>query len=79
MQSGLSSVGVSCSVISEVSNNGGKYGPKEVHIEHWVQAKEWWSVELKSIVTHNLGDGVRPIEKWVELLMGPCKMLLLQV
>jgi hypothetical protein len=43
---------------------------KEVHIEHWVQAKEWWSVELKSIVTHNLGDGVRPIEKWVELPDG---------
>jgi hypothetical protein len=44
-----------------------------------VQAKEWWSVHLKSIVTHNLGDGVRPIEKWVNLLMGPCKVLLLQV
>jgi hypothetical protein len=26
MQLGLSYVGVSCSVISEVSNNGGKYG-----------------------------------------------------
>jgi hypothetical protein len=44
-----------------------------------VQAKEWWSVELKRIVTHILGDGVRPIEKWEEILMGPCKMLLLQV
>jgi hypothetical protein len=28
MQSSLSSVGFSCSVISEVSNNGGKYGQR---------------------------------------------------
>ena len=33
----------------------------EVHIEHQVQAKEGWSVELESIATHNLGDSVRPI------------------
>jgi hypothetical protein len=37
------------------------------------------SVELKIIVTHILGDGVRPIVKWVELPMDPCKKLLLQV
>jgi hypothetical protein len=52
---------------------------KQVHIEHWVQAKEGWSVELKIIATHKLGDSVRPIEKWEDLLMGPCEMLLLQM
>jgi hypothetical protein len=52
---------------------------KEVHIEHWVQAKEGWSVELKRIATHILGDSVRPIAKWEELLMGPYEMLLLQM
>ena len=51
----------------------------EVHIEQWVQAKEGESVELKIIVTHNLGDSVRPITKWVKLPMGPCEMLLLQM
>jgi hypothetical protein len=35
--------------------------PKEVHIEHWVQANEGLSVELKIISTHILGDIVRPI------------------
>jgi hypothetical protein len=52
---------------------------KEVHIEHWVQANEGWSVGLKIIATHNLGDSVRPIAKWVELLMGTCKALFLQM
>jgi hypothetical protein len=52
---------------------------KEVHIEHWVQYKEGWSVELKRISTHNLGDSVRPIEKWVELPMGPYKVLFLKI
>jgi hypothetical protein len=44
-----------------------------------VQAREGWSVELKSIATHKLGDSVRPIVKWVELPMGPCKALFLQM
>ena len=52
---------------------------KEVQIEHLVQAKEGWSVELKIIATHNLGDNVRPIEKWEEILMGPRETLLLQM
>jgi hypothetical protein len=38
-----------------------KIWSKEVHIEHWVQAKDGWSFELKIIVTLSLGDGVRPI------------------
>jgi hypothetical protein len=40
-----------------------------------VQAKEGWSVELKSIATPNLGDSLRPIDKWVELPMGTVKAL----
>jgi hypothetical protein len=35
-----------------------------------VEAKERGSVELKIIVTHNVGDSVRLIKKWTELLMG---------
>jgi hypothetical protein len=42
-----------------------------------MQAKEGWSVELKSIATHSLGDSVSPIEKWEKLLMVPREMLLL--
>ena len=52
---------------------------KEVHIKHWVQSKEGWNFELKIIVTHNLGDGVRSIVEWIKLLMGPCNALFLQV
>jgi hypothetical protein len=44
-----------------------------------MQTKEGWSVELKSIATHNLGDGVKPITKWVKLPMGPDETLLLQM
>jgi hypothetical protein len=56
-----------------------KIWSEEVHIEHWVQDKEGGSVELKSIVTHNLGGSVRPIAKWMELPMGPCKALFPQM
>jgi hypothetical protein len=44
-----------------------------------MQAKERGNVELKIIITHNLGDGVRSIAEWMKLLMGPCKEFLLQV
>jgi hypothetical protein len=44
-----------------------------------VQAKERRNVELEIIITHNLGDGVQPITKWVKLLMGSWKVLFLQV
>jgi len=37
---------------------------KEVHIQYWVQAKEWGKVELKRIVTHILGYGVGFIMEW---------------
>jgi hypothetical protein len=43
---------------------------KEVQIKQWVEAKERGSVELKIIVTHNIGDSVRPITKCTKLLMG---------
>ena len=52
---------------------------KDIHFEHWVQAKERRNVELESIITHNLGDGVQPITEWLNLLMGSCKALFLQV
>jgi hypothetical protein len=44
-----------------------------------VQAKERSNVELESIITHNLGDGVRPIKEWPKLLMGSYKAFFLQV
>jgi hypothetical protein len=44
-----------------------------------MQTKEGWSVELKSIATHSLGDSVRPIMKWAKLPMGLDEMLLLQM
>jgi len=44
-----------------------------------MQNKEGWSVELKRISIHNLGDSVRPITKWVKLPMGLGEMLLLQI
>jgi hypothetical protein len=44
-----------------------------------VQAKEEGNVELKRIVTHSLGDGVRSIAEWMKLLMGSCKAFFLQV
>ena len=41
--------------------------------------KERGNVELKSIVTHNLSDGVRPITEWEKLPMGPCKAFFMKV
>ena len=34
---------------------------KVIHIEDWVQTKEWWNTKLESIVPYSLGDGVRPV------------------
>jgi hypothetical protein len=52
---------------------------KEVHVEHWVQAKERRNVEHKRIIPHNLGDGVRTIMEWAKLPMGSCKAFFPQV
>jgi hypothetical protein len=77
MQSWLSSIGVNCYVISEVSNNGGKYGRRRSTLN--IEDKEGGNVELKIIVSQSLGDGVRSISEWMNLLMGPCKAFFLQV
>jgi hypothetical protein len=50
-----------------------KLWSKEVHIKHWMHAKEGWNVWIKSIVTHNFGDGVSSIVEWSKLPMGFCK------
>ena len=52
---------------------------KEIHVEHWVQAKERRNVELKRIIPHGLGDNVQSIKKWVKLPMGSYKAFFLQV
>ena len=44
-----------------------------------MQAKEEWSVELKRITTHGLGDSVCSITEWAKLPMGSCKAFFLQV
>jgi hypothetical protein len=44
-----------------------------------MQTKKWWSVELKIIATHSLGDSVRPIMKWEKLSMGLGETLLLKM
>jgi hypothetical protein len=52
---------------------------KDIHVEHWVQAKERRNIELKRIIPHDLGDSVRPIIEWTKLPMGSCKAFFLQV
>jgi hypothetical protein len=52
---------------------------KEIHVKHWVQAKERRNVELKIIIPHSLGDSLWPITKGAKLLMGSCKAFFLQV
>ena len=50
---------------------------KAVHIEHWVQTKEWWNTELEGIVSNNLGDHVWPISERANLAVGSSEALLL--
>jgi hypothetical protein len=57
----------------------GEIRPKDVHIEHWVQAKERRNIEHKINIPHNLGDGVWPITEWAKLLMWSYKTFFLQV
>ena len=52
---------------------------KAVHIEHWVQTKEWWNAELEGIVLDSLGDGVWPISERAKLAMESSEALLLQM
>ena len=50
-----------------------------VHIEYWVQTKEWWNTELEGIVPYNLSDVVQPISEQVKLAVGSNEVLLLQM
>ena len=50
-----------------------------VHIEHWVQTKEWWNTKLEVIVPDSLGDGVWPISERAKLAVGSSEALLLQM
>ena len=52
---------------------------KVVHIEHWVQAKEWGNAEFKCIISHSLGNGVRTISNWYEFPIGSGKAFLLKM
>jgi hypothetical protein len=56
-----------------------KIRSKEVHIKHWVQAKEWGKVELKIIVTRILGNGVGSTTWRKNIPMRPSKVIFLQV
>jgi hypothetical protein len=49
MQSGLSSVGVICSVISEVSNNGGKYGQRISTLNTGFKPRKGGMLSLKAL------------------------------
>jgi hypothetical protein len=44
-----------------------------------VQAKERGNTQFKSILTHNLRDGVRPILEWFEIPVGVYEALFLQM
>ena len=50
-----------------------------VHIEHSMQVKEWRNVVLQSIASHSLGNVVRTMSEWSELLMGSCKVFFLEM
>jgi hypothetical protein len=52
---------------------------EEVHIKHWVQAKEGGNVKLKSIFTHILGDCIGSIVEWENIWIGSCKAFFLLV
>ena len=50
-----------------------------VHIEYWVQTKEWWNNELKGLVPYILGDGVQPVSERAKIVVGSSEALLLQI
>ena len=52
---------------------------KVIHIEDWVQTKEWWNTELEVIFPYNFGDGVRPVSERANLAVGSSEALLLQM
>jgi hypothetical protein len=38
-----------------------------------VQVDKGWKIKFKSILTHDLGDGVGLVSKWFDLLFGACE------
>ena len=52
---------------------------KAVHIEYWVQTREWWNTDLEGIVPYSLGDDLRPVSERVKLVVGSSEALLLQM
>ena len=52
---------------------------KAVHIEYWVQTKEWWNTELEGIVPYSLGDGVGPVSEGAKFSVVSSEALLLQM
>ena len=52
---------------------------KVVHIEYWVETKEWWNTELEGIVPYSLGDGVWPVLERAKLVVDSSEALLLQL
>ena len=50
-----------------------------VHIEYWVQTKEWWNIELEGIVPYSLGDGVRSVLERAKLTVGSSEELLMKM
>jgi hypothetical protein len=54
MQSRLRSVGVSCSVISEVSNNGGKYGRRRSTLNNGCKPRKGGVLSSKALLVSNL-------------------------
>ena len=44
-----------------------------------MHTKEWGNAELKCIVSHSLGNGVRTISEWYEFSIGSDKAFLLQM
>ena len=61
-----------CPIVVESMGEGGP---------HWILGVDQGrgNTQFKSIVTHNLGDGVTPIKKWTKLSIGSCEVLFLQM
>jgi hypothetical protein len=78
MQSGFNSVGVSCSTMSDVSSNGGKYGRRQSTLNTGCKPRNGGMLSSKDY-PYSLGDGVWPISKRANLAVGPSEVLLLQM
>lgn len=79
MQFGFNCVGVSCSTMSDVSSNGGKYGRRQSTLNTRCRPRNGGNAELEFIVSHSLGNGVRTISEWFEFPIGSDKAFFLQM